>query len=366
MSDAPDLCPVGTGPGRYGNLADPSTHAIYCIHCDTECILPSVCCPACLLRHGMDIPDLKRASDYYPTKKEPNTRSFVFVARLPEQLRYLIWKESLPGSRIVRLRRRLPKLPNGRTSFGYESPSTIHMAYVSREAHMMVMEEYKQVFDWGLGSIAQTWFNFDIDTLYLDGGPITKHLQVEMNCVSWSSDFQNVKHLAVFSYPEETYGYPHHIRNFSHAVTDVVFINRRHPSTIYDDLTLIDLQDTVATLAIHESPYDPITEKALQRKQESFRNRYRSHSIKLGPSLANIQSLDTVRQQEAAANGGVALFEMPIIECKTMTTKAMEKRLNEAAAQYQVKKSEYERKRRERGEMLNGTFLSSRLMRIGN
>ncbi|KAF5875487.1 uncharacterized protein Bfra_003941 [Botrytis fragariae] len=244
---------------------------------------------------------------------------------------------------------------------------------------MVVMKEYQQVFD---GDIAQTWFDFDIDTLYLDGGPITKHLQVEMNCASWSSDFRKVKRLAVFSDPEETYGYSHHIRNFSMrefafgdwlyhmlycgSITNVIFINRRHPLTVYDDLTLIDLQNTVASLAIYESPYDPITKKALQRKQESFRNRYCSHGIKLGPSLANIQSLDTVRQQEAAANGGVASFEMPIIECKTMTTKAMEMKLKEAAAQYQVKKNEYERKKRKREEMLNGTFLLSRLMGIGN
>ncbi|TGO43817.1 hypothetical protein BCON_0836g00020 [Botryotinia convoluta] len=313
MDYAPDLCPVGIGPGRY------------------------------------------------------------------EQLRCPIWKEALPGPRIVHLRRRLLKLSNGKTSFGYESPSTVYMAYACREAYMVVMEEYKQVFDGGIGSIAQTWFSFDIDTLYLDGGPITKHLQVEMNCVSWSSDFQKVKHLAVFSYPEETYGYSHHIRNFSmreFAFGDWLYymlyhgsitnINRRHPLTIYNDLTVIYLQNTTASLAIYESPYDTITGRTLQRKQESFRNRYCSHSIKLGPSLANIHSLDTVRQQEAAANGGVAPFEIPIVECRTMATKAMETKLKEAAAQYQVKKNEYERKRRERGEMPNGTFLPSRLMRIGN
>lgn len=142
-----------------------------------------------------------------------------------------------------------------------------------------------------------------------------------MNYVSWTSDFQKVKRLAIFSYPEETYGYPHHIRKFSMrsfsfanwlyyilshgSITNVILINRRHPVTIYDDLTLIDLQNIATSLSVYESPYDPIAERTLRRRQESFRNLYRSYNVKLGPSLANIRSLDIMRQQEAASNGSV-------------------------------------------------------------
>lgn len=141
MSYTPDLCPVGTGIGRYGNSADPRTHVIYCIHCDMECTLPSVCCPACLLWHGLSKPVLERAPEFYPTDIKPDTRSFITFSRLTEQLRYLIWKEALPGPHVVHLRRRLLKLPYGKTSFGYESPSTIPMAYACREAYMVVLGE---------------------------------------------------------------------------------------------------------------------------------------------------------------------------------------------------------------------------------
>ncbi|KAF7895744.1 uncharacterized protein EAF01_009706 [Botrytis porri] len=134
-------------------------------------------------------------------------------------------------------------------------------------------------------------FYFDIDTLYLDGGPITRYLQVKMN-------FIQKKHV------------------------DTLIISgtfRYTPSlAIYDDLTLIDLQNTASSLVIYGSPYETMAEKALQRKQKSFRIRYCSHNTKLGPSLANIQILDTARLQEAAAIGGVALFEMPIFEYKPM------------------------------------------------
>lgn len=374
MSYAPELCPTGTGCGQYGNSANPNTHVIYCIHCDTECTLPSVCCPACLLWHGIDTSVPERGPDYYPSDPEPDTRSFTIFTRLPEQLRYMIWREALPGPRIVHLRRRLLKLPDGKTrSFGYESPSTIPMAYVCRESYMVALEEYSQVFSGGLGSIPQTWFNFNRDTLYLDCGPITEHLQVEMNCLSWTPEFEKVKRLAIFSYPLETYGYPQHIRAFlmhgfileswiyyilTHgSITNVIFINKHHSSTTYDDLTLIDLQNPAASLSVYEKPYDPIAERTLKRRQESFRNRHSTHNVKLGPSLHGIQSLDTMRRQDAAVNGGVASFEMPSFECMTLTTRAMERKLKEAVVGYEVKKICYERRLRERKQMLNGMFL---------
>ncbi|RAL58313.1 hypothetical protein DID88_006425 [Monilinia fructigena] len=145
------------------------------------------------------------------------------------------------------------------------------------------------------------------------------------------------------------------------SITNVIFINRSHSVTIYNDLELIDLQNIATSLSIYESPYDPVAERTLQRRQESFRNRYRSHNVKLGPSLANIRTLDIMRQQEAASNGGVAPYEMPIIECKTMTTMAMEKKLDDPEANYQLKKIDYEKKQRKRKEMLNGTFLPLKL-----
>ncbi|KAF7923769.1 uncharacterized protein EAE98_007587 [Botrytis deweyae] len=192
MDYAHDLCSVVTGPGRYGSSVDPST-----VFIAIPSVLFSVYCPANTFS--------QTSLGLYLTGKELDI----------QQLRYLVWKEDLPGPRIVHLGRRLLQLQNGKSGFRDEAPSTIHMAYVFYEAYMVVLEEYKQVFDGSVGFISQIWFDFDIDTLHLDGGPTTKHSQVEMNSVSWSSDFQKVKCLAVFSYSVETHGFPHHIRNFS-------------------------------------------------------------------------------------------------------------------------------------------------------
>ncbi|KAF7921014.1 hypothetical protein EAE99_007866 [Botrytis elliptica] len=181
MAYVHDLCSVGTGPGRYGSSVDPST-----VFIAIPSVLPST------------------SLGLYLTGKELDIHTF-------------FWKEDLPGPRIVHLGRRLLQLQNGKSGFRDEAPSTIHMAYVFCEVYMVVLEEYKQVFDGSVGFISQTWFNFDIDTPYFDSGPITKRSQVDMNSVSWSSDFQKVKHHAIFSYSVsvETHGFPHHIRNFS-------------------------------------------------------------------------------------------------------------------------------------------------------
>ncbi|TGO41902.1 hypothetical protein BHYA_0015g00650 [Botrytis hyacinthi] len=114
------------------------------------------------------------------------------------------------------------------------------------------------------------------------------------------------------------------------SMANVIFVNKRHPLTVYDNLALIDLPNTTTSLAIYESSYDPIIERTLQRKQESFRNQYCSH--------------------KAAANDSVAPVEISMFECRTMMEKAMKMKLEEAAAKYQVKKNEHEMKKRERGE----------------
>lgn len=44
-----------------------------------------------------------------------------------------------------------------------------------------------------------------------------------------------------------------------------------------------------------------------------------------------------------------------------MTTKAMGKKLDDAEADYQLKKIDYEKKQRDRKEMLNGKFLPLKL-----
>ncbi|KAF7870172.1 uncharacterized protein EAF02_009362 [Botrytis sinoallii] len=202
MAYAHDLCSVGTGPGRYGTSVDSSTAFIA-----IPSVLPSVYCPACCF--GMIWKYLFSNESRAIISPEKNL-IFVFLA-----IEILCLERRSTGTTHRSSRTSITPTTNGKISFRDEAPSTIHMAYVFCEAYMVVMEEYKQIFDGSVGLISQIWFDFDIDTLYFDGGPIAKRSQVDMNSVSWSSDFQKVKHLAIFSYSVETHGFPHHIRNFS-------------------------------------------------------------------------------------------------------------------------------------------------------
>ncbi|KAB8290571.1 hypothetical protein EYC80_010996 [Monilinia laxa] len=147
----------------------------YCYHCDYANIDIDISmdpkpdyCKNCRYYHDpVDsgwVSIAQRPEDFYDGEnKDDNADSFICFNDLPPELRLKIWEFAMPGPRIVLLNY------NGRTN-EYRSLSQISMAAVCQESRHVVTSLYVKAF--GTESAEpKTWFNFEIDTLYIQRYP---------------------------------------------------------------------------------------------------------------------------------------------------------------------------------------------------
>ncbi|QSZ31076.1 hypothetical protein DSL72_000637 [Monilinia vaccinii-corymbosi] len=137
----------------------------YCYHCDygNSIDIPPIHCQNCryspkVLTRWLAIEE--RPKDFYDTEnRDSNVNAFTNFKNLPPELRIKIWKLALPSPRVVLLHY------YGRSN-EYRSPMQISLASVCRESREIVQSLYVKTFGTET-AIPKTWFNFEIDTLYI-------------------------------------------------------------------------------------------------------------------------------------------------------------------------------------------------------
>ncbi|TGO25518.1 hypothetical protein BPAE_0078g00170 [Botrytis paeoniae] len=236
--------------------------------------------------------------------------TFTCFMKLPLEIRVMIWKASLPGPRVT-----------------FASPE----------------------------SPFKTWFNFDVDTLYIGHCEAFHH---------GLPGVENLKHLAVFanSFPataldkgynaQEWWEYqdPSILEVFldnylaaAESLEVLTLVTRRYPHNAhaytpdkYDDLSFIDLQDIDASLNFYKSPYEPKLEESFQFTQREYAGQLRG--------LASIEF--DVLEEFCTLKCGEPEYEMPVIRNMIVTTTPMKAKLERAKAAFRVKKAEYLKSRK--------------------
>jgi hypothetical protein len=126
---------------------------------------------------------------------------------LPSEIRHLVWKQALPGPRLIHLQHYLTRddqVPADEEIYnlGFRTRSTIPLASVCRESRDIVEEIYTLAFGTEFSS-ARTWFDFKRDTLYLNWDqdvvsglpPWESNYEIE----DLDEDIKKVTNLAVFA-----------------------------------------------------------------------------------------------------------------------------------------------------------------------
>ncbi|KAF7923771.1 uncharacterized protein EAE98_007589 [Botrytis deweyae] len=336
-----------------------NAHAVYCMHCDAEYEILVPKCPNCALPQYESSIRPRRPANYYDDDFDDGA-TFTCFMKLPLEIRVMIWQASLPGPRIVLLRptrfigwkktwyfgsHEVPDVPD----YVFESWSPITALYVCRESFNVASTRYTQAFA-SLESPFKTWFNFDIDTLYI------RHREVFPYKIP---GIENLKHLAVFANPlpvtalDKDYdteawwdfldsvvlevfldGYLVDAGNLE----ELTLVTRRYPFNArayapdgYDDLSFIDLQDIDASLNFYKSPYEPKLEESFQSTQQEYAAQLRS--------LASIK-FDALGEYRNT-NYEAPKYEMPVIRNMIVTTTSVKAKLERAKVAFEVKKADY-------------------------
>ncbi|KAF4625667.1 hypothetical protein G7Y89_g12497 [Cudoniella acicularis] len=284
----------------HGLREGSTNRALHCIHCDHECTVTSISCCACLndldLEGGRTYPI--RPRNYYspppPVQTEPrNTPTFERFLDLPPELRHTIWELALPGPRIVLLvaiplksfvctrvysDRHVVPYGDGRTFVfeedkpaykkvslryskriggcgsrtGWKSQSSIPHVDVCHEARAVASKYYTWAF--AKDSVAPgVWFDFKIDTLYLDFG-FTRMHDEHYALDDLGDDVAKVKKLAVF--PQLPLSNDHMPNSFFirrlndiqlafAAVETIILVARRHGTDDCGDLALLTTKQDI-------------------------------------------------------------------------------------------------------------------------
>ncbi|KAF7870170.1 uncharacterized protein EAF02_009360 [Botrytis sinoallii] len=338
-------------PKQRSLRSNVNIHAVYCMHCDAEYEILVPKCPNCALPQYESSIRPRRPANYYDDDFDDGA-TFTCFMKLPLEIRVMIWQASLPGPRVVLLRptwviglHEVSDAPD----FIFESSSPITALYVCRESFNVASTRYTQAFD-SLESPFTTWFNFDIDTLYighsetfyrgLPGVENLKHLAVFANPlpaialdknydteVWWDSQDSEVLEVFLDDYLVD-----------AGSLEELKLVTRRYPFNAhayapdrYDDLSFIDLQDIDASLNFYKSPYEPKLEESFQSTQQEYAAQLRS--------LASIKfdALDEYRN----TNHKAPKYEMPVIRNMIVTTTSMKAKLERAKVAFEVKKADY-------------------------
>lgn len=133
--------------------------------------------------------------------------SFPQFSRMPKEIRLLIWEMALPDPRVVTIESKPMKKAaadeSSRGFFEFMSPIGItsdssppHILLACREAFSVVSKFYEPVFCI-FNSFPETYFNFDLDTVYLNSDLFELDLMDSMSLIADQENLQQVHHLAI-------------------------------------------------------------------------------------------------------------------------------------------------------------------------
>ncbi|KAH8670412.1 hypothetical protein BGZ60DRAFT_407385 [Tricladium varicosporioides] len=259
----------------HGWFEGTRSRAKHCIHCDHQCLWNSATCCDC----SNSLVEKKtypiRPLNYYiqsPEIVEPReVPTFPRFRDLPAELRHVIWELVLPGPRIVRLEAIQLKSLRSEVGFiieqyGWKSQSIVPHMEICREARDIASKHYTYAFAPNITSKPPgIWFDFRIDTLYLDFGfnrIANRHYLLEELC----EDVEKVKYLAVFLAPPL-----HHQdeprRYFERQLCDIgerftsleklTLVARRHGTLDCTNLTFLSTnQDIDSMFELYSKHYD--------------------------------------------------------------------------------------------------------------
>ncbi|TGO41900.1 hypothetical protein BHYA_0015g00630 [Botrytis hyacinthi] len=337
-----------------------NTHAVYCMHCDAEYEILVPKCPNCLLPQHESSIRPRRPTNYYNDDFDDRA-TFTCFMKLPLEIRVMVWEASLPGPWVVFLRptrilkwkistlwrtHEVTHVPD----YVFESSSPVTALYVCRESFNIASTRYTQTFA-SLESPFKTWFNFDVDTLYIG------HREAFIHRIP---GIENLKRLAIFAEPlpvtalDEEYDTewwwwdlqdPYILEVFvddylvaAGSLEELTLVTCRYLYNAYaytpdrhDDLSFIDLQDIDASLSFCKSPYEPKLEESSQSIQQEFAAQLRS--------LASIRF--DILEEYRSTKYEAPKYEMPVIRNMIVTTTSMKAKLEQAKAAFEVKKAEY-------------------------
>jgi hypothetical protein len=316
-------------------------------------------------------------------------KAFQLFSLLPLELRLLIWQFALPGPRIVFLQPRrlqwfrctrvfsdrdirktltspvsfegdfLPYSPevdwenvkyggNCYNRYGFTSYSSIAMLYVCRESYSVASQVYERAFG-TTTAFAETWFNFNLDTLYLDCA--SSYILVPHDI----KDLDRVQHLALHCLasfrpirPPEGFTRRRDIESRGRianrlfermpSLKTYTSIAKRHGNSC-NDLVFMDVKDIAGCLELYSQPYDPATETSFMNMQEDY--------IQEGQATLLVDPNDVKeRRAKRQASGfqrrfGTSFYTMPSIHQKMVTTSRLKSRLERAEKDYLERKSKF-------------------------
>ncbi|TGO59734.1 hypothetical protein BOTNAR_0157g00260 [Botryotinia narcissicola] len=336
-------------PKQRSLRSNVNTHAVYCMHCDTEYQIFVPKCPNCSLPQYEGSIRPRSPANYYEDNFNDGT-TFTCFMKLPLEIRVMVWEASLPGPRVVLLRPTWIFEWKIVPDYVLQSSNPVTALYVCRESFNVASTRYTQTFA-PPESPFKTWFDFDVDTL----------------CIAPNEAFhqrlpgiENLKRLAVFAGPlpvtaldkeydtEEwwwSFQNPYVLEVFldiclveAGRLEELTLVTGRYPCNTHVftpkrsfDLSFIELQDIDASLKLYTSPYEPKLEESIQSIQQEYAAQLRS--------LASIK-FDKLEECRSMTYGA-PVYEMPVIRNLIVTTTSMKAKLERAKVAFKMKKAEY-------------------------
>jgi len=229
-----------------------------------------------------------------------------------------------------------------RELFGFTSPCTPPaLLSVCRESYCVATRYYKRSFGTA-SSFPETWFDFDLDTLYLDMGVFEqgrRYNPSHLSCDAWL-----VKNLAVFSRPflfNRTRSWESYLAAVISSfprVKGFVHVARRHGVEDCRDLSFMDPIDIDETVAVYSEPYDPDVDNDCRKHN----NRYATATEQRTSFDSSLFAREYFLRWSHTAKWERPLWDLPDIHNKIVTTTWRKNEFEAAKSSYMAEKAEFE------------------------